>query len=288
MKTAEFDQDLYLAPVTLWVEDHLTRIFLMELWQDPDIRARAAGGRDGVTYLVKNAPPSLRGKSIVGLVDCDFSPENVDRWRDPETVILRTPAHEFENLLLDFEALARIAGQGSPDELKEKARSHAAQLLWWMTCKQILYEVYLAFTAKFPSPAPAPPAAEAPGDEGAAADHLLSSQFWKEHRRLLDHRWTDADVRRRVRELGASYRAHLAGDDWLRSFSGKEILRFLRSHVPGLRRAAGGTGLSATQHDEDLARKLARVMRGNPSTTVAPLASLRAALRARAGLRHTA
>ncbi|HEX2573298.1 MAG TPA: hypothetical protein VH877_27360, partial [Polyangia bacterium] len=73
---------------------------------------------------------------------------------------------------------------------------------------------------------------------------------------------------------------------WQECFSGKEILRHLRSHLPGLDRNKGGPA-SSPLRDEDLAKQLAELMRKRTDSPPAreELMALRRALRGRAGLR---
>jgi hypothetical protein len=263
---------------TLWVEDDLTRLFLNEIWNDRQIRVITAGGRAGVEHLVGGAPHGLAGKSVVGLVDRDFSPENQAAWRNLDVRILRTPAHELENHLLDFDVLAAIAGAASAD-VEAAARAHATAIRWWMACKTARREVFGALMAYFPEEPP-----PAGMDQQAATDHLVRSAFWREHQRA-HATYTPAFIPTRIAQIGADYDAHLASGEWLRSFSGKEIFRHVRTVIPGLVRLARGA--TPAENDENLAVLVARELRKpafNQSPTAQLFQEMRAALRVRAGL----
>jgi hypothetical protein len=274
----EVDALLYQTRSTLWVEDPLTRVFLKELWNDPDITMRTGGGRAGVEYLVENAPSKLVGTAIVGLVDRDFSVPQA--WGESKKPILYTQAHEFENHLLDFAVLARLSKQRSADEIKLMAVDYASKLVWWMACKRLIRELQMAHNENFPSDPPMPPAIQAPMDAESAAGHIFeSTPFWKQRAQKV-HIWDESRVRRGLAEYANIYSGDVATGRWLTEFSGKEILRHLRSHVPGIDKPSDTT---TTQLDEDFARRIARTMRtSNEIPTV--FNELHKTLRSRAGL----
>ena len=274
----EVDALLYQTRSTLWVEDHLTRVFLKELWKDPDITMRTGGGRAGVEYLVENAPSKLLGTAILGLVDRDFS---VPRpWGESKKPILYTQAHEFENHLLDFAVFARLSKQRSADEIERIAVEYAGKLIWWMACKRVIREFQMAHNENFPSDPPMPPAVQAPMDAESAAGHIFeSTPFWKQRAQKV-RIWDESRVRLNLVEYADVYSRDIETGRWLTEFSGKEILRHLRSHVSGIDKP-GNT--STTQCDEDFARRIARMMRmRNEIPTV--FKELNKVLRSRAGL----
>ena len=130
-----------------------------------------------------------------------------------------------------------------------------------------------------------PPATQAPHDAQTAAQHLFTPDFWRDRARLLRDRYSEQDVLRRLVELGAHYEGALqGGGTWQECFSGKEILRHLRSHLPALDKVQGAPA-SSSQRDEDLAKRLSRIMRTGSSSTREGLRELRRALRGRARLR---
>ena len=123
--------ELYdIASCTLWVEDELTRIVLSYFWDDDRIRVLNASGRPGVEHLVRAAPRSFVGKNVVGLVDRDFSQTRPGDWTSPEKYVLYTPAHEFENLLLDFEVLSVLSGRDSAATIEAARRWRPARASW--------------------------------------------------------------------------------------------------------------------------------------------------------------
>jgi len=271
--------DLYdLSRSTLWVEDDLTRLFLIEVWDDRQIRVVTAGGRGGVEFLVNGAPRNLVGKTVVGLVDRDFSPDNRASWGSRDARILRTPAHEFENLLLDFGVLGALSGE-TPASIEAATKECAASIKWWMACKTARYEVFGAVNAHFPEEP-----ATAGMDQQAATEHLVNSTYWVKHRQALAT-YTSTYVAHRVAEIGADYDAHLASGEWVRSFSGKEIFRRVRGATPGL--AALAKGDTAAANDENLAVLVARELR-KPAFAGSPISGrfkeMRAALCSRASL----
>jgi hypothetical protein len=78
--------------------------------------------------------------------------------------------------------------------------------------------------------------------------------------------------------------AVLAGDAWMRSFSGKEIFRYLRSHVRGLDEApVRPPNPTAAERDLNLGKRVARQM--NEMRRIPPkLAELHRVVRTKAGI----
>lgn len=271
--------------VTFWVEDELTRVFLTALWGDRDIHVIAAAGRTGVEYLVAAAPDALRGRTVTGLVDCDFSTPNRDMWSDPLKPVLRTDVHEFENYLLDFDLLGAVAGENSSD-IRDKAKEFAKSIQWWMTCKRVLQDIRSSLNADYPSD---PTLREKIASEQNVIDYIGNDAFWRKHdegRRSWDKK--DKHLVNCIQERFQQYEDDLNdnGDAWKRTFSGKEIFRHVRTVIPGLCRVAG-RGQSAAQNDENLAMLMSRRLK-NPafaqSPTLQVFQEIRAALRNRAGL----
>jgi hypothetical protein len=247
----------------------------------PHIRAVTAGGRDGVYALVSGAPRASQGKAVVGLVDSDFSLDNQASWKAPDVHILRVPAHEFENLLLDFDVLSAVARTDAAADIEEAGRKYAGKHKWWMACKKALDELRGAVSAYFP----ADPALSAMSQQQAAS-HITRSDYWKQHKQALATWDSSTYVERRIAEIGADYDRDLANGDWKRNFSGKEVFRHVRTFMPGLCRYAKGK--TPADNDETMGVLFARELRKpaftNTSPTAKVLHDLRAALRHRAGL----
>lgn len=282
LRTTVFD--LYdVARCTLWVEDELTRQALTEFWSDTDIRILSAAGRDGVASLVRAAPKGLIGRNVVGLVDRDFTAYDPFDLENTNRSLLHTPTHEFENLLLDFDALSAICGHSDSASIEEVARTFAREIKWWMVCKTVLHEILGAMTAYFPGDPPLP-GESSRMDQPSAVDHIRASSFWREHHSAL-RTWSSPHIERRVDEWGKLYEADLVSGEWVKTFSGKEIFRRVRTNVKSL--VVLAKGKTQTENDEDLAKRLARVLRKPrfaSSPTVKVWRDLRAALRRRAGL----
>jgi len=275
--------ELYdLARCTLWVEDDLTRRVLTDFWGDKDIRILTAGGRSGVEHLVRAAPRGFRGKNVLGFADRDFSTYDAHDWSNMDKPILFTPTHEFENLLLDFDVLSTLSGQDRP-AIEAEAKAFAGTIKWWMVCKRVRYDLFGAVSAYFPAH-PAVPSSGAPMDRQAAVAHLNRSNYRKEHATVL-RTWNEAYIEQQIDEWAASYEADLASGEWVRSFSGKEIFRYVRSQVKSLARLAKGK--TAAENDEDLGKRIASMLQRSrfaAASTVRVFNELRAALRTRAGL----
>lgn len=272
------DDDFYRAPITLVVEDPATRAFLSALWADPDITYRQGAGHEGVAALVNNAPRK-GGRVIVGLVDLDSSAKNRDRWADPALSLLRLDRHEIENYFLDWGILGRLSGKRTPAEIEAEARSYAGAMIWWMASKRVLRQIRVDFLSNFVGDPLAPRDPLDQGNLEHAVAHIHRHPFWKNNGKA-QKQWTEIEIRNRVRQEGATYEGDLASGRWLETFSGKELLRYLRSYAGLDEKSKNGT---AAERDEDLGRKIALRMKAQ-NTIPADFLELRRALRLRAGL----
>lgn len=270
--------ELYAAKCTLWVEDDLTRRLLTTFWMDNEIRVLNAGSGDGVAALVLGAPKNVQGKQVIGLVDNDFGMGDESDWQNPTKHVIRFPVHEAENLLLDFEVLAVHARTVSAFEIGTIAKQYAETMLWWMTCKDVLHNLQRDATAHFP---PDPPLDLANQDD--AVDYITSADYWKNHNEAL-RTWVPKYVKERIAEVSEEYRRDLGNGRWVKTFSGKEILRHIRTQIDN----GNPKGSTAAENDANFATLLAKKLRlerfRESSPTATLLSRLRAALRHRAGL----
>jgi hypothetical protein len=142
--------DLYRGKASLWVEDELTRESLSELWGNSGIGIHVANSKDAVKHMVAGTPKKLEHK-VYGLVDCDFEQPDEASCNGTGKRVFRTPCHEFENLLLDFDVLATLARDDFDAEmLRSRAEQRVRELLWWMSCKATLREIRGTLVVNFP------------------------------------------------------------------------------------------------------------------------------------------
>lgn len=278
MKTTLFA--LYRAPVAVWVEDALSYSVLTDLWRDPEINVIITHGKPGVGHMVRSNPDPDR-YCVYGIVDRDFEDDNEARWLRPECLVLRLPAHELENLLLDFDVLASLAKGTSADGIRAAAHARATELGWWMAHKAVLRRMQEALGASFPEDAPTDGALRSAAD---VERHLRASPYWTEHDAALT-RWARTTLLHdEIELLGRRFQADLEGDGWLGSFSGKEIWRHLRSHVAGLDEApVRPPRPTPAERDLDLGKRVARRMT-EMQRIPAKLTELHRVVRAKAGL----
>jgi hypothetical protein len=278
VKTTLFD--MYEGPAHVWVEDPVTHYVLTELWHDRTINVIISQGKAAVLYMVRSNPDPDR-YCVCGVVDRDFDADDEARWGHPECRVFRVPAHELENLLLDFDVLAALAKGDSAGRIEEQAHARAVELKWWMVHKAVLRTLQEELGAGFPGDAPETELLSSAADvEG----HLRASEYWREHAAVVQ-RWAQGpalhdEVERWDRHLSAE----LAGDGWRLSFSGKEIFRHLRGHVRGLDDApARPPDPTPSERDLNLAKRIARHMR-NEGRIPPALARLHQVVRTKAGL----
>ena len=273
--------ELYdLAPCTLWVEDELTRAVLTELWGDTAIRIYSAAGAGGVEHLVRAAPKGFAGKNVFGLLDRDFSVA-VRPLQPPSmnTALLYAPGHEIENSLLDFDVLSHLTHnpKRSSAAIEADAKSFATELTWWMACKHVLYDFRAAMTASFPSDPDLP---DPVFDRSQAIRHVNASGFRQNHN-MACHTWTPGYIEAELDKWKASYEADIGSGAWLKTFSGKELFRRVRS-TANLK----AEGKTAAEKDADLGVRIARQWRkkSKPPPLATELKAIRTDLRDRAGL----
>ncbi|WP_437287048.1 hypothetical protein [Sorangium sp. So ce406] len=271
-------RDLYRGPLTVWVEDPVTHAVLTDVWSDPQINVLVGNGKPGVTHMVTSSP---RGPHVYGVVDRDFDDDNISGWASPGCRVLRLPAHEIENLLLDFDILAALSGSESAARILKVAHDHAQKMHFWMVCCRVLWNMQRDLGKGFPE-RPRDPTGMQSLEE--VKRHLDTSDYWSEHGAAWQ-RWSHGGVRSQMLEAARSdFQNHLDGDEWIRSFSGKEIFRFLRSKVPGLDRTpARPPQPKSSDRDLNLAKEVARKMRELGSIPPA-FVELRQVLRNKAGL----
>ncbi|HMY21497.1 MAG TPA: hypothetical protein PKA58_34485 [Polyangium sp.] len=256
LKTTLFD--LYdAAHFTVWVEDDLTRIFLAEVWGDPDIRILNASNKEGVKNLVGGAPRGLRGKTVIGLVDLDFDVAPHCEWDNAARPVVTTDVHEFENYLLDFDLLAAIA-KDSAANIQTIAKTYAESIRYWMACRRSLRELRRMQPSDFPEdPKPQNVSAQFM-TETEAVEYIAKNPYWK-HQRESVRNFNEAYFKEQVLRWAKEYQDDLASADgkWTKTFSGKEIFRHIRLKAAGLDRFHR-TDLTPAQADEAMAMKIAR------------------------------
>lgn len=222
--------DLYRGPLSIWVEDTLTHEVLTELWADPQINVLVANGKPAVLYLIRSRPERFRSR-VYGVVDRDFERDNQAQWLEPTESVLRLPAHELENLLLDFEVLSQLSGMESAADVEARARKCAGELVYWMACKGVLRDMQKSLGAAFPA----------------------------------DPRTDVCSEQKRLAELQSQeqrLRADLKTDAWQQSFSGKELFRRLRERVPKLDATAQRPPYpTSASRNLNLAKQITRKMR---------------------------
>jgi hypothetical protein len=273
-------RDLYRGPLNVWVEDPLSHVVLTGLWGDAHINVLEANGKPGVLHMVHASPAALR-RQVHGIVDRDFDDGNEGDWSRDECRILRTPAHEMENLLLDFDVLAALSKGESAEQIRERAHGRAREILFWMVFKAVLRDMQGHLGGGFPGD----PRLDALGSVEAVEQHLSRHTYWEEHGARWA-RWSQpAERSQAVRTWHDLLQAELDGEGWPSTFSGKELFRYLRSHVRGLDDAPARPPLPTdADRDLNLAKRIARKMCEPPARIPPAITMMREVLRKKAGL----
>jgi hypothetical protein len=170
---------LYRGTINLWVEDELSREYLLALWNSPpDIFFLIAGGNEGVGAVVKDAE-AAGFPNVFGLIDRDFRPTNRSQWNSPGKTFRRfiLPVHEMENYLLVPEALAASrlnTLNRTAAEIEGYLAQAAGRLTWWAACRDVVAELKRRFRDPF---VPDPPCGTIQ-DQAGAVDHICTSPWF--------------------------------------------------------------------------------------------------------------
>ena len=271
---------LYRGQINLWVEDSVTHQYLEELWLGSPVQFLIGGGSSGVSAVVSDA--QANGYSnVFGLVDRDFGPTNYRHWNDEAKGFHRfvLPVFELENYLLDARSLAEsdvnTAGKTRAD-IEALMRDRASELVWWMTCRDVIGRLRECVLDDFMKQ----PKWTDVADLAAAEAYILRSQWHASISSRVDRIAPETKVREMLEDAHGQYDSQLASGEWLRTFSGKEILRHVRSRVynPPVRPA------SQSHLDADVAKSVAR-RQVDSKRIPRELADLLTALKRKAGVR---
>lgn len=238
------------AEIILWVEDRVTAAYLKEIWgQDPRFALYLGGGHENLAAVVEDAQRSGRGH-VFGLRDRDFGPTNRPGWREANVSTLALETFEIECFLLDPPALAACRvnfARRSESEISERLHEHAAGLLWWMACRQVINGLREARQQDFPKH---PKRSDVTTKE--TATRILFDNAWvKKTAPGLGKKVEPAQLCLALENAHSEYAGHLAADTWASNFSGKEIIGELVSWLYTRNRPKGSAGL------EDLAKAVA-------------------------------
>jgi hypothetical protein len=249
--TSAFHDSRRRAPITLWVEDRLTQMILEDLWQDPRISIETASGKHGVRYMM-NATPREDRSWVLGLVDRDFDEDNYERWDTlQDGACFCLPAHEVENLLLDFPVLSELAGEPAA-ALENTARQAAEELLWWVVTKRLFWDLNRAINKDRPVHVPQTFGATS---ASAVVEYLEKTNYIENTAATLDD-WTRERLLARVEQCAAEYRGALDSNAWKTCFPGKELIRRLRNR----HRRLDSSGGTRDERDQELCRRVVRIM----------------------------
>lgn len=269
------------APVTIWVEDAVTRAYLQALWSTAPFQFLIGGNKEGVKAAAQQAEQDQSAARsagaanatlhVYGIADRDYERTNLPKWPDPlwtgRTFYL--DAIEIENLLLDEAVLASIAenfNRRSPAHILEKMHDEATRRLWWSACKQFLAEYSLKRKADFPPDPKLSKVSSLP----TATQAILGSTWFSQIAQELAAETASAHVSSELARIHNTLAASLDDGTWKSAFPGKELFETTHSDV---------TNGGATK--TDVAAAIGREHAAQPP---AQLVELRKAIARRTGL----
>lgn len=225
------DDAFYQGKAVLLVEDPLTARVLSKCWSGhpkaKDLVLRPAGGREGVSKLVQASREEGRS-NVFGLRDADFNPKTHPLGGEGGVYV--TQRHEFENHLLDWATLAKLSrGSHTATQVEALANREALRSQAWMALRNAKSHVH----GMLPSTPPDPTSEQIPDLAAAKA-----WSGWKDHVDRLGRptNWSAKDFEAQLVQQDRNYAADLASGRWVESWSGKELLRSLRTTIDNSRR----------------------------------------------------
>jgi hypothetical protein len=270
---------LYSGTINLWVEDEITRAYLSQLWNDPNVRFLIGGGREGVSAILVDAA-AAGYNNVFGVVDRDFGRSNYANWQTPGGTFRRfvLRRHEIENYLLDTPALhgCRFNNHGLTEtDIDEILDAEVARRCWWSACRSVIALIRERFHGNFMAHPTTPPV----DSELEAIKHIVDSDWFGKLPRRTD-KTTEARVRKLLRRMHGRAQQMRHDGRWREEFSGKEFFRVIGNRI--FNRAAAGPNYrpSPAEFDIDLAKSIALWQTANNSVP-RDLEMLLRALRAR-------
>jgi len=262
-------------PIKLWVEDMITRAYLQECWNDSQIGFLIAGSNGGVIAAARHAEED-GFNHVFGLIDRDFGMSNRDRWNEPKGPrVFRPEAHELENELLNPAHLAGCAlnNQGrSEQDITTRLQKCGSGMLWSISCRSVLSGLRQEVLQDFPPP----PTVKS---QQQALDQIVKSAWFK-HVSATVPSWNQAEITSRLLKGLTSAQTSLNNGQYLIEFPGKELLHDLHSW---LYQPPAGSGATAVERDQDLARSIAKFQVAN-NQVPREIQEMRVALRQRVGI----
>jgi hypothetical protein len=245
---------LYSGKINLWVEDAITRDYLLAVWpNDPSVKILVGAGADSIAAAAKDAEAGGIG-NVFAFVDRDHRETNRPNWQNPSKTFRRFVAsvYELENFLLDPRALIGCllnTNKRSIVDVEQRLRQHAQQLQWWVACRLAISEIRDQVFADFLTH----PACDQVSNKDAAYAFLCNHPWWPATRTYLSN-VSDVSLLALIEEQYAKVEAWLQSNDWLHEFPGKELYRGLR----GWLYTAPDRFAPPTVLDSDLAKSIAQ------------------------------
>ena len=217
--------------INLWVEDSITKEYLIEVWQDSSVQIHVGGGNQTIRGIVQDAS-RLGLPNVFGVVDKDYGLSNRLQWENPNSgaKVFILPVHELENYLLDENALASCdlnSLHRSEQEINARLQQEAGLYEWHTSVCCVLAEWHDTILDSFPGH----PARNLTTDQVTALAYLTGS-LWFQNVVFRASQVTQAG------EPGASLTtAHNKVTGWLHNgqwrfeFCGKEIFRGIRGYI---------------------------------------------------------
>jgi hypothetical protein len=217
-------------PAYLWVEDEETRTYLETAWNGESlVKLYVAGGHEHIRAVV-NAARTDWNTHVFGLRDRDFTTSNRSHWMDESLSVFAGDSLEVENLMLDPTAIASCEVNTSgldASAIESYLAQLAARQVHWMACRRLISDISVSLTEGFVEH----PKRTTVLSYDDALKTITESRWYAEVRPKLDSIWVPALIEAKLVQYEAEYGHALSSGGWLRAFSGKELLRDLRSSV---------------------------------------------------------
>lgn len=224
-------ESLYSAPINIWVEDELTKEYLITVWKnDPRLKFLIAGGIEGVRSIIKDAEVNSF-INVFGVVDSDFGDHNSQEWFNSNKTFRSfiLPVHELENYLLDSYAIADSVYNNRKidrEEIEELMRKFAEAMKPRYACSKVIYDLKTQLrkdNLKYPNHKDC-------YDEQSAIDYITNS-VWFNNTRNTALGFMPERINNRIQIEFQAADAKISDGTWRKYFPGKEIYRQIQSHI---------------------------------------------------------
>jgi len=231
---SELSSLLSARPIVLWVEDELTKEYLLRVWRPDDrlFQIIVGGSMNSVIAVVNDLREAKECRHVFGLIDRDFRDSDKSKWHSDDVLVLQPTVMEIENFLLSWEALAGCDQNTKHfgrtiDQISQRAQQEAQRMTWWMACRTVLSDVYGKLIEGFPEH----PKIDNIQDKAQAETYILNHSWHGNFPAKAKQIQNKSSITKDLVDAHTLHQKQLSDDTWISEYSGKEIFRHIRGYL---------------------------------------------------------